>query len=104
MSTTQNFIEQLIIKTNPEIDNDGLDLLVEDVRSVLEEWVLNHIASKLTDKKLEEYMSIVKKWSEKENYEYLNKNIQDYDNFIEKVYLDFEKSYIDNFKHFYNKK
>jgi len=43
MSINENFIEQLIIKANPNIEDDAIDLFLEDIRPILEEWVMNHI-------------------------------------------------------------
>lgn len=101
MSTSDNFVEQLIIKAIPDIDDEGLDLMVEDTLPVLDERVLNHFVEKLTDAQLKEYMKLMKKnASEEELNAYLNKIIPNYDDFIQKVYLDFETMYLKEFKNF----
>lgn len=101
MSQNENFIEQLIIKAIPTIDDEGLDLMIEDIKPVLEERIMTHFMKTLTDEQLLAYMKLIKSNAkEKEIYDYLNKVIPSYDNFIEKIYIDFEKTYLEEFKNF----
>ncbi len=101
MFNNEAFIEQLIIKANPEIDDEGLDLLIEDIKPVLFDWTMTNWTDKLSDPQLQELMNLIKnKAPEKEIKEYLNKETEDYDAFIEKIYLDFEKMYLEEYKDF----
>jgi len=47
MIDTDTFIEQLIIKAMPEIDDDGLDMMIEDTKPVLYDRVMTHIVGKI---------------------------------------------------------
>ena len=101
MSINENFIEQLIIKANPNIEDDAIDLFLEDIRPILEEWVMNHIMWKLTDDQLYDYTQLIKSHADdKKIHAYLNKTIIDYDNFIQKVYQEFEDMYLKEYKNF----
>lgn len=99
----ENFIDQLLIKANPDIDDDALDLLSQDVEPVLFDRVMTNLANKLDDKQLGEFTKIAKsEASEKVIYDYLSKCIPDYEKFIEKTYMEFEKMYLENYKWFEN--
>ena len=98
----QDFLEQLILKVNPDIDDAGLEMLVSDAEPVLEEWVFTNIIAKLNPEQRKEIVKISKKnnYTEWETYKYLSKAIPNYENFIKKVYEDFEKMYKENVKAF----
>jgi len=97
-----NFLEQLILKADPEIDDAGLEILVADAEPILQEWVFTNIVSKLTADQRQKLIQI----TENDNYitwkayEYLSSVIENYEDFIWKVYDDFEKMYLKNFKEF----
>lgn len=97
-----NFLEQLILKADPEIDDAGLEIMVADAEPILQEWIFTNIVSKLTADQRQKLIQI----TEKDNYitwkayEYLSSVIENYEDFIWKVYDDFEKMYLKNFKEF----
>lgn len=98
----ENFLEQLILKADPEIDDIGLEMMVSDAEPVLEEWIYTNIFSKLQAEQADEFVKLVEnqnydKW---QAYKYLCSVIPDYEKFIWKVYDDFEKMYLKNFKEF----
>ena len=47
MIDTDTFIEQMIIKAVPDIDDDGLDMMIEDIKPVLYDRVMTHIVGKM---------------------------------------------------------
>ena len=98
----QDFLEQLILKLNPDIDDTGLEMMVSDAEPVLEEWVFTNIIARLDLKQREEIITISKNnnYTEWDSYKYLSKAIPDYENFIQKIYDDFEKMYKENFENF----
>jgi len=53
MFDREEFIEQLLIKANPDIDDNGLDMLIEDVEPVLIDRIMTNIISKLTEEQLQ---------------------------------------------------
>lgn len=90
------FIEQLLIKANPNMDDEALDLLMEDVKPILFDRVMTTIAGTLSDTQLQEFMVLIKaKAPEKKISEFLNKAIPDYEDFIADVYDDFEEMYLE---------
>lgn len=99
MFSNENFIEQLLLKAMPNMDDSSINLLIEDVKPVLFDRVMTNIANALSEEKLLEFKNIIKNnKSEKEIYDFLNENISQYEVFIAKVYDDFEKMYLKEFK------
>jgi hypothetical protein len=47
MIDTDSFIEQLIMKAIPDIDEKELEAMIEETQPVLYERVINHIAEKI---------------------------------------------------------
>jgi len=94
------FIETLLIKAYPDIEDSALDLLIEDVRPVLYDRVMTNLVQKMPEDKLQEFLDITKKdYSDKELQSFLQKTIKDYDSFIDKVYKDFEEMYLEEQKY-----
>ncbi|OQB40257.1 MAG: hypothetical protein BWY04_01405 [candidate division CPR1 bacterium ADurb.Bin160] len=94
------FIETLLIKAYPDIEDSALDLLIEDVRPVLYDRVMTNLVQKMPEDKLQEFLDITKKdYSDKELQSFLQKTIKDYDSFIDKVYKDFEDMYLEEQKY-----
>ena len=50
MIDTDTFIEQMIIKAIPDIDDEGLDMMIEDTKPVLYDRVMTHIVGKIDEK------------------------------------------------------
>jgi hypothetical protein len=94
------FIETLLIKAYPDIEDSALDLLIEDVRPVLYDRVMTNLVQKMPEDKLQEFLDITKKdYSDEELQSFLQKTIKDYDSFIDKVYKDFEDMYLEEQKY-----
>lgn len=98
----KDFLEQLILKINPDIDDAGLEMFVSDAEPVLEEWVLTNIISKLNSEQRKEIVKLTENenYTEWEAYKFLSKAIPNYENFIKEVYENFEKMYKENFNNF----
>ncbi len=101
----RDFLEQLILKTDPNIDDEGLEMLATDAEPVLEEWVFTNIISRLSESQRKEIIKITgkKNYISWEAYKYLSKAIPNYETFMKKVYENFEKMYKENFKAFSKK-
>lgn len=98
----EDFLEQLIIKANPDLDDAGIELMVSDAQPVLQERVFTNIIAKLNPEQRKELIKLTedKNYVSWKAYEYLSSVISNYEKFIEKVYDDFEKMYLENFKEF----
>lgn len=59
MIDTDTFIEQLLIKAIPDIDDEGLDMMIEDTKPVLYDRVMTHIIEKI-----DTFDQQKKKWNE----------------------------------------
>jgi len=98
----ENFLEQLILKADPDIDDVWLEMMVSDAKPVLEERVFTNIIVKLDEKGRKELVKI--SWKDKildwEIYNFLSKNISWYEWFIQWVYEKFENMYKSNYKFF----
>lgn len=98
----KDFLEQLILKANPDLDDEGLEMLIADAEPVLEERVFTNIISRLSESQRKEIIKLTDKkdYTSWEAYKYLSKAIPNYEDFIRKVYENFEKMYKENFKSF----
>lgn len=103
MLNQEDFIESILIKAMPDIEDSTLDLMIEDVIPVLEDRILTNIATKLTDIQLQKFTALLKeKKADKELSDFLSKNVADYEDYMTKLYTDFETMYLKEFKN-YNK-
>ena len=50
MIDTDTFIEQMIIKVIPDIDGEGLDMMIEETKPVLYDRVITHIVDEINEK------------------------------------------------------
>lgn len=55
------FIEQLLIKADPNIDDEALDMMMDDIQPVLYERILTHIAKELDDKQMGTFADLIEK-------------------------------------------
>jgi hypothetical protein len=54
----KDFLEQLILKVNPDLDDAGLEMMVSDAEPVLEEWVFTNIVSTLNESQRAELIKL----------------------------------------------
>lgn len=101
----EDFLEQLILRANPDLDDIGIDMLVADAEPVLEERVFTNIIKELSPEQRKQLISITddKQYTSWNAYKFLMKAIPNYEQFIENVYKKFEKMYLENFRKYYNK-
>ena len=94
------FLETVLIKAwIPQDENFGY--FMKQAEPVLNDRVLTNVVWVLNEEQLETFMDLAaKEASEETIYTYLSSVIPDYENFIRKVYDDFEKMYLKNFKEF----
>ncbi len=101
MIDTETFIEQMLIKVMPEIDDEGLDMMIEDTKPVIYDRVMTHIVDKIDEKDGQWFLDILeKKGVTPEVADYLKTKIPNFPDFLEKVYDDFETMYLKEFKNF----
>ena len=98
----EDFLEQLILKANPDLDDAGIEMLVADAKPVLEERVFTNIIKELSPDKRKQLIAITddKLYKSWKAYEFLVKSIPNYEDFIRGVYENFEKMYLENFKNY----
>lgn len=101
MIDTDTFIEQMLIKAMPEIDDEGLDMMIEDTKPVLYDRVMTHIVGQIDEKDGQGFLDILEeKGVTPEVADYLKTKIPNFPDFLEKVYDDFETMYLKEFKNF----
>ena len=61
MIDTDIFIEQMIMKVVPEIDEEGLDMMIEETKPVLYDRVMTHIVGKIDEKDGQGFLDILEK-------------------------------------------
>ena len=98
----EDFLEQLILKANPNLDDAGIEMLVADAEPVLQERVFTNIIKKLSPEQRKQLITITdsEQYTSWKAYEFLVKAVPDYEHFIENVYDEFEKMYLENYKRY----
>lgn len=97
----EDFLEQVILKANPDLDDIGIDMLVADAEPVLEERVFTNIIKKLSPEQRKQLIAINdNQYTSWKVYRFLLKAIPNYEKFIKWVYEKFEKMYLENFRRF----
>ncbi len=101
MIDTETFIEQMIIKAIPDIDDEWLDMMIEDTKPVLYDRVMTHIIDKIDEKDGQGMLDILEtKGVTPEVADYLKEKIPNFPEFLEKIYDEFETMYLKEFKDF----
>ena len=54
----EDFLEQLVLKANPDLDDAGIEMLVADAEPVLEERVFTNIIKKLSPEQRKQLIAI----------------------------------------------
>lgn len=95
-----DFLETVLIKAWIPQD-EAFGYFVAQAEPVLDDRVLTNVVWKLNEEQLATFTELAaNKSKESEIYKYLSSVIPNYEKFIEKVYDDFEKMYLENFKEF----
>jgi len=98
-----DFLESVLIKAWIPQD-DAFGYFVEQAEPVLNDRVITNVTWQLDEEQLDTFMNLAaKKADESVIYNYLCSVIPNYEEFIWKVYDDFEKMYLDYFKEFSKK-
>jgi len=101
MIDTDTFLEQMIIKVAPEIDEEGLDMMIEETKPVLYDRVMTNIVEQIKEEDGQWFLDILEtEWVTPEVADYLKTKIPNFPEFLEKIYNDFETMYLKNFKSF----
>lgn len=95
-----DFLETVLIKAWIPQD-DAFGYFVAQAEPVLNDRVLTNITWQLNEEQLDTFMNLAaSKTDGLKIYDYLCSTIPNYEEFIWKVYDDFEKMYLENFKEF----
>lgn len=101
MIDTDMFIEKMIIKAMPDLDDEGLSMMIEDTKPVLYDRVMTHIIGQINEKDGEWFLDkLEKEWVTAETADYLKSKIPNFQQFLEKTYNDFETMYLKELKSF----
>ena len=101
MIDTDAFIEQLIMKAVPDIDEQWLETMIEETQPVLYDRIMTHIASQIHEKDGQAFLDILEKqWVTPEVADYLKDKIPNFQDFLKKTYDNFETMYLKEFKKF----
>ena len=101
MIDTDEFIEQLIIKAIPDVDEQELEIMKEETEPVLYDRVITHIIDQVPEKERQWILDILEtKWVTQEVADSLKSYIPNFSKFLDKVYDEFETMYLKQFKSF----
>ena len=98
----RDFLEQMILKIDQEIDDAGLEMMISDAEPILQERIYTNIVAKLDENGRKELVKLT--WKDKildwEVYKFLSEEISWYEWFIQWLYEKFEDMYHTNYKNF----
>lgn len=101
MIDTDQFIEDLIIKAIPDVDEQGLEMMIEETKPVLYDRVITHIVEQIDEKDWEKFFDMIEeKWITPKVADYLKSKIPNFPEFLQKTYDDFETMYLKEFRNF----
>lgn len=101
MIDTDQFIEDLIIKAIPDVDEQGLEMMIEETKPVLYDRVITHIVEQIDEKDGDKFFDMIEeKWITPKVADYLKSKIPNFPEFLQKTYDDFETMYLKEFRNF----
>ncbi len=101
--TNTNFIKSILKKVWFTEDNN-FPILVKQTELIFNNWIETEILSTLSETQMEKFDNMVNQNTSDENiYNFFVKEIPDFDNFMDSLYLEFEKFYISEYKKSLNK-
>lgn len=59
MIDTDIFIEELIIKAIPDVDEQGLEMMIEETKPVLYDRVITHIVEQIDEKDGDKFFDMI---------------------------------------------
>lgn len=96
-SFQETFLDELLIKAGFEPE-DGLDLLKEDIRPILQERINIHTYQELNDDQIKKVTQLLDENKITEVESYTRSIIANYDDFLMEIYAQFEDEYLENMK------
>lgn len=96
-SFQETFLDELLIKAGFEPE-DGLDLLKEDIRPILQERINIHTYQELNDDQIKKVTQLLDENKIAEVESYTRGIIENYDDFLMEIYSQFEDEYLENMK------
>jgi hypothetical protein len=101
MIDTDEFIQQLIKKAMPNVEEEDIQTMIEDTQPILYDRVISNIMEQIEEKDREKILDTLEtKGVTAEVTEYLTSKIPNFPEFMEKTYNEFETMYLENFKKF----
>ena len=95
------FIEEMIKKAMPDIDDEWLTAMIEETQQVLYDRVMTHIVNQVNEKDGQKFLDILEEQGvTPEVADYLKSKIPNFQEFLDKTYSDFETMYLKEFKSF----
>ncbi len=96
--TNEKFIKDMLLKVWFQED-ETLPTLIGQTILIFDNWMQGEILSALSDNQMKAFDALVSKdSSDEEIYEFFNKNINDFDSFMDGLYDKFEIKYISEYK------
>lgn len=101
MIDTDKFIEDLIMRAIPDVDEQELETMIEETQPVLYDRVISHILDRVEEKDRQWLLDILETEGVTQKVtDSLKSQIPNFPEFLEKVYDDFETMYLKEFQSF----
>lgn len=80
-------------------DDDALQIIIEQTLEIFDDWLQSEILSALSDSQMESFDNFVSQDpNDEEIYNFFNKSIKDFDNFVDWLYDKFKTMYVSEYK------
>ncbi len=92
------FIKNMLMKVGFQ-DNEAMPSLIEQTLLVFNDRLQTEILTALSDDQMDQFDKLISSDPDDQKiYDFFNKSIQDFDNFMDWLYDKFEKMYISEYK------
>lgn len=89
----EQFLNDTLIMAGFDPKEDDFEMLKEDMRPILDEYIELNLYKFLNDQEKSEYDGL-----EDEDLNFFRKKISNFDNILAELYINWQKEYLENFK------
>ena len=89
----EQFLNDTLVMAGFDPKEDDFEMLKEDMRAILDEYIELNLYKFLNDKEKAEYDKL-----EEKNLDFFNERLSNFDAILAELYTNWQKEYLENFK------
>ena len=89
----EQFLNDTLVMAGFDPNEDDFEMLKEDMRPILDEYIELNLYKFLNDQEKAEYDKL-----EDKNLDFFKERISNFDNILAELYINWQKEYLENFK------